>query len=344
MDINFSAFEAWPFILKLNFVLIICFLCISLLLISSVYYQRLTKNIKFKRRQNLENILLDFINSYLFDKDFDKDKEVLILKKKYLLTDFHLKITIKQILMFNENLKGESTGSIKDLFMALGLYDYIMKDLKTTSWQRKARAIYVLSQLSINIPKSFIDPLINDKRIEVRQQVILYILTLSEANPLDFLNKIDSPLTLWQQIYIEHSLKNAYKGEIPDFSQWIGHKMWSVVVFSVRMMSEFNQFQNIPVLMSLIDHKEEAVRREAIRSLSKMEHIELVPILISKFYNETQYIKQEIFKTIKHNGTYNQLQSLKSKMYHEDDSIQVYYYRLEHYFMTKLSLNLNNKI
>lgn len=317
-------------------------MCISLLLISAVYYQRLNKILKLKRRQALEHILLNFINSYLFDEDFDKDKEVIILKETHLHTDFHLKIAIKQLLMFNENLKGESTGTIKELFKLLGLHDYVMKDLKTKSWQRKARALYVLSQLSIKIPDGLIEPLINDKRIEVRQQTILYILNLSETNPLDFLNKIDSPLTLWQQIYIENSLKNAYKGDIPDFSQWIHHRMSSVITFSIRMISEFNQFQNIPVLMTLINHEEEAIRKETIRSLGKMEHTELIPFLVSKFYNETQTIKQEILKTIRYNGTYKQLRALSYGIYQENNSIKVNYYRLEHYFKSKLSVDLNS--
>ncbi|WP_142786342.1 HEAT repeat domain-containing protein [Changchengzhania lutea] len=301
----------------------------------------MNKILKLKRRQALEHILLNFINAYLFDEDFDKDKEVFMLKETHLHTDFHLKIAIKQLLMFNENLKGESTGMIKALFKLLGLHDYVMKDLKTNSWQRKARSLYVLSQLSIKVPDGLIEPLINDKRIEVRQQAILYILNLSETNPLGFLNKIDSSLTLWQQIYIENSLKNAYKGDIPDFSQWIHHRMSSVVRFSVRMMAEFNQFQNIPALMTLIEHKEETIRMEAIRSLGKMQHTELLPNLVSRFYNETHAIKQEILRTIRYNGTYKQLLSFRLGMYQEKDSIKVNYFRLEHYFRSKLSVNLD---
>ncbi|MDO7173262.1 HEAT repeat domain-containing protein [Mariniflexile sp. AS56] len=302
----------------------------------------MNKNLKLKRRKALENILLDFINSYLFDEDFDKNEEVFKLKKEHLPTNFHLKIALKQLLIFNENLKGESTAMIKNLFISLGLYDYIVSELKSNAWQRKARALFVLSQLSIEIPEGLIDPLINDKKIEVRQQAILYILNLSEANPLGFLNKIKSPLTLWQQIYIENSLKNAYKGEIPDFSQWLNHDMCSVVAFSIRMMSEFNQFQNIPVLMAFIDHKEEAIRKEAIRSLGKMEHNELLPILISKFHNETQLIKQETLKTIKHIGTYKHLADLGLGIYQENNSVKVTYYNLERYFRSKPSFNIDS--
>lgn len=332
-------FQEWPFILRLIFLLSIFFLIISLMIMATMYYQRIVKNLKYKSQLALENILLNFINSYLFDEDFNKDRELIRLKKTNLQSDFHLKIAIKQLLIFNENLKGESKEVIKHLFISLGLFDYTIKQLNTSKWQRKARCLYVLSQLSIKIPDDLIDPLINHKKIEVRQQAILFILNLSEHNPLDFFNKMKNPLTLWQQIYVEHALKNTYIGEIPDFSQWLNHKMESIVLFSIKMISEFNQFQNIPKLISLLTHTKESVRVEAIRSLSKMQHDSLIPTLISRFYTETLLIKQEILRTIKHKGNYKQLMSIGLGIYQENNSIKVNYFRIEYYFRSKITFN-----
>ncbi|MCK0131291.1 hypothetical protein MWU59_07195 [Flavobacteriaceae bacterium F08102] len=341
MNYLFSLFDSWPFIVKLNLILSILFFSLAIWLIGSVYYIRYTKTIMNIKRRELEKTLLDFISSYLFDENFDKSSELTKLKKTHINTEFNLKITIKQLLIFNENLKGASTEILKELFMFLGLYEYVVSDLKSRAWEKKARALHVFSQLYIKAPEEVISPLINDQRLEVRQQAVLYILNLSETNPLEFLNTLQDELTLWQQIYMEHSLKNSFKGEIPNFSQWTSHPMSSVVRFSIRMMSEFNQFQNIPILMTLIDHNEESVRKAAIHSLSKMGHIDLIPKLISKFKNETPVIKKEILKTINHIGSYNHLLALEVKEITENKSLYTYYSSLEQYFKSTLSIKLN---
>lgn len=304
----------------------------ALILISLVFYLRVHKNIKNKKRQALEDLLLNFINSYLFDDAFNKSEEILDVKATHLKTDYDKKIAIKQILMFHENLKGESTVKIKELFFSMDLHDFVFSDLKTNAWQRRARAIYACSQLSLEIPKPLIDSFVLDKRIEVRQQALLYILNSAEKDPLYFLDKTDRPLTLWQQIYIENSLKNSYQGQIPDFSQWLDHGVASVVEFAIKMTVEYNQFDSAPALMGLLGHKEESIKKEAIRGLCKMEHEDLIPALISNFDRETPSIKNEILKTIKDMGTYKQLKSLSSRVSKEGDNIKIDYYKADRYF------------
>ena len=339
MDFYTSTFEEWPPMLKINFVLSICFLCIALMLISMVFYLRVHKNIKNKKRQVLEGILLDFINSYLFDNDFNKPKEIHDLKTTHLKTNYDKKIAIKQILMFHENLKGESTAAIKELFFSLDLDDFVLPDLKTKAWQRKARAIYVCSQLALKIPKPLIDSFVLDKRIEVRQQALLYILNLAEKDPLYFLDKIDRPLTLWQQIYIGNSLKSSYQGQIPDFSQWLDHSIASIVEFAIKMTVEYNQFDSAPALMGLLGHKKESVRKEAIHALGKMEYNELIPALISNFDRETPDIKNDTLKIIKSMGTHEQLKCLSSRIFQGGGNIIMDYYKADLFFRSKLKLN-----
>jgi hypothetical protein len=339
MDFYTSLFKEWPFILRINLVLSLCFLGMALMLISLVFYLRIHKNIQDKRKQSLEVTLLNFINSYLFDDDFNKPEEMLHLKTTHLKTDYDKKLAIKQILMFHENLKGESTTAIKELFYALGLHAFVVSDLKILAWHQKARAIYVCSQLSIKIPRSLIDAFILDKRREVRQQALLYVLNLAEKDPLYFLDNMDRPLTLWEQIYIGNGLKNAYQGQIPDFSQWLDHKITSIVEFAIKMMAEHNQFANAPALMDLLWHKEESIRKEAIRSLGKMEHDGLVSALISNFAKETLDIKYEILKIIKDMGTHEQLKSLSPAIFLENKNIQVDYYKVGRHLRPELKFN-----
>ena len=343
MNLNHRFFDEWPWLLRVNFVFSMFFLTTAILLVSFILYLRINKNRKSKRKAELENALLDFINQYLFDEDFDKSVEVIKFKSAYIKTKFDLKITIKQILIFDENLKGESSALIKELFLDLGLFDFVLNDLKTGNWHQKARALFVFSQLSIAIPNHFIEPLLNASRDELRQQALLYSLKLADNNPLYFLGKIKKPLTMWQQIYIENGLKYSYQGTMPDFSVWLDHGLDSVVIFCIKMIAEYNQFENIPLLMPFLKNPNEEVRLETIKSLCKMEHGELLTHITTSFSEETQLIKKEMLETIQSIGSYQNLEALIPAMSKEKWNIKIEFHKASCHFKPELKYTVFSK-
>ncbi|MEH6405739.1 MAG: hypothetical protein V7767_00515 [Leeuwenhoekiella sp.] len=343
MNFYHNFFEQAPWILRLNFILSLCFLFITLAMVGFMLYLRLHKNVRARRKKFLDTILIEFVNSYLFDEDFDKKAQTEKINQKHLKTDFDRKMAIKQILMFNENLKGESTLAIKELFINLNLYQLVLRDLKNRNWHKKARALFVFSQLSVEVPTKIVEPLLNDKKGEVRQQALLYFLKLSVNNPLGFLDKIKRPLTRWQQIYIENGLKYAENIVVPDFSKWLNHNLDSVVSFCIRMIAEFNQFENIDKLMPFIAHEKEEVKLEAINSLCRMEDISLIPILISRFDKESIAVKSEILKVIKSIGSYEDLKILSNSMNKEKWNIKIEYHRVACHFKPELKHKIFSK-
>lgn len=311
MDFLPEKFGDLPLILQINFLLSICFLMLSLVLLSLVLFLRIYKNIKKGKTEKLEFHIQEFINNFLFDEDLDKSSALEQFKKTFLKNRHECKIAIKQLLIFNENIKGESSLIIKEIFFSLGLDIFILSQLKKKSWFEKARGLFTLRQLEIKVPLVLVEPLMNSKRNEVVQQAILYLLQQSTNNPLGFLNSINSPLTLWQQIYIENALR-VYEGETPDFSLWLNHNLTSVVVFCAKMIVDHNQYENIPKMIELINHTNVEIRKQAIVSLRKIEAQEILPILIKNYSKETISIKQEILKTVLELGTEKECQSIEA--------------------------------
>ncbi len=311
-----------PVVLEINLVMTMVFVVLTILLLSLILYLRVHKNSQNRRRKKLNLFIIDFINNYLFNEDFDKEKETRNFKNRHLRTSLDKQIAIDQILVFAENLKGESSASLKEVFYGFGLKEFLLTKLTSKAWYKQAKALNVAYQLNLEIPMTLVDSLFNTNYKELRQQAFLYYLHMSTENPLGFLDKVEIPLTLWEQIYIENGLK-SYDGETPDFSKWLHHDISSVVIFCMKMIADYNQFEHIPILLKFLHHENPELRQQAIISLRKMEEPELLPILIHNFNEETLLIKHEILKTIGKIGSEKHLKSIRKFMVTEEPSLEV---------------------
>ncbi len=324
---SLQGLENWPFILKVNLVLSLFFLVLTLLFIALIVFLRIRKNRKEAYRANFEIALIDFFNHYLFDEDFQRDYELGDFKFNYLKKSYDYKIAIKQVLIFDENLKGESSDAIKELFYGLGLFNFLLNDLKRNAWYKQARALYAFSKLGIRVPDHLVEPLLRAKKPELRQQAMLYSLNTSKENPLGFLDILDNELSLWQQVFIENSLIN-FDLEVPDFGRWLNHDKSSVVIFCIKMVVSFNQFQNIPHLIDVLDHPDAAVRAQAINSLKLMEVSDSLQLMTANFPYESPTNKRAILYAIDKIGTAKDLRTLVSHISKEEENLQIDYYKI----------------
>jgi hypothetical protein len=336
MNFNIYAFNfLWqdlPWVIKLIIIFISIFLISAVCFFIAILWIRIYKIYRNKKKREQQLLLIDFLNSFIFDEDFDKELEIQNFKKDHLKSSLEIKVTIKEILHFHENLKGESATELEYLFKRLGLIDFTLRDLNKGSWFTTARAINALSELSIEVPIHKIDPYLNESRNEVRQQSQLYFLKLSVSNPLQFLDKTVRPLTTWQQIYIENALKNFYKGEAPDFSQWLYHDLLSVVEFSIRMVARYNQFEHIDKILPFLEHENDIIKCEAIKSLTLLEYQELSPLISPNFNSRPRILKLEILDAIKAQGIYEDLQKIGEQILPTDWEFRIKYLNIEQGF------------
>ena len=191
-----QSLEDSSFILEINLVLTVLFTTLAVILLGTVLFMRVRKNKKAERKETLKTLIIDFINHFLFEEDFNKTESLVTFKNKHLKSTYDNHIAINQLLMFNENLKGESFLLIKELFYGLGLYRFLVKDLESRGWHKKTRAIYILNKLNIKASEKLVVAQLNAKREEIRHQAIMYLINTSGGeDPLSFLDKIDRPLT-----------------------------------------------------------------------------------------------------------------------------------------------------
>ncbi|MDG3582823.1 HEAT repeat domain-containing protein [Galbibacter pacificus] len=322
----------WPWILKLNALFIVLFLVFIIMVICSLVYLRIYKNQRERHKISYQENADEFLNNYMFNDDFDIKNEIETFKSKHLNTPLKKKITLRQILIYNENFKGESSVLIKKVFQELELDQFVFNILKKGSWYAKARAIYVLSELLVKEPR-LVSPYLNAKHEEVREQAIYYFLKTATNNPLSFFKNLKTELTLWELVYIEDSIKYAYTGETPDFSIWLDHHLITIRIFSIKMIQQFNQFENIPKIIPFLYHENPHVRKETIRALYKLHYEALLEKVIPSFKDEEEVVKSEIIKAIQALGRIDQLKELKSLISNQDKRTELTYLQVEKNFM-----------
>ncbi len=322
-----------PWIMRWNILFSLFFISFAIIFFTAIIWIRIHKNIRNEKKKKQQLLLIDFLNSFLFDEDFEKELEIQNFKKKHLNSPLEIKVTVKEILHFHENLKGESARELEMLFSKLGLVEYILLDLNKGSWHTTARAINALSELGIVVPDHKIEVFLNESRNEVRQQSQVYFLKLAKEKPLEFLDKTIRPLTTWQQIYIENALKNFYKGPPPDFSQWLFHDLPSVVEFSIRMIARYNQFEHIQKLLPFLQDQNDVIKKEAINSLVSLEYTELLELIIPDFKNNSRLIKLEILDAVKQIGSHEDLKRIGDQIETTNWELRIKYLNIEQGFL-----------
>ncbi|QLE00680.1 hypothetical protein HX109_03550 [Galbibacter sp. BG1] len=331
MEELIKEWENSEWIFKVNTSFTLLFFVLILGFILALFWIRLYKNQRNKRKKTYEGRAEEFINTYLFDDAVERKTIIENFKKNNLRSQLQKKVFLKELLGFNENFKGESSLALKQLFHELNLDEYLIKVLKRGNWYQQSRAIYLLAELSIN-KNNLVATFLNAKREEVREQAIFYYLKVSTGEPLQFFSRLTTELTPWELIYVEDSLKYYYEGSMPDFSKWLDHRLESIVVFSIKMIAQFDQFENIPKVVPFIDHPNPIIKKQAIKTLCKLSCNEILEKLIHNFPRENVAVKKEILNTIKQLGSPIDLISLQPFIPVDDWSTRLAFNRIEQHF------------
>ncbi|WP_417886576.1 HEAT repeat domain-containing protein [Zunongwangia sp.] len=316
-----------PSVMRVNIIVSIVFIVFIVIFISLIIYLRYFKNSRNNKKEKQRLLLEEFLNSYLFDEDFDAEKEILNFKKQHVISNLQKKIASREILLYNSNLKGETSEMLRNLFCKWELDEFSKNQLLSSKWYLKSRAIFSLSEMLIEVDLNLIIPLLNHPKDEVRQQAQLYFIKTAKAEPLNYLTQLKRPLTLWEEIFVEDALKNEYHGEIPDFSKWL-YSNDGFTIFAIRMIARFNQYENIPKLLPLLNHASISIRCAVLNTLAKLEYFSILPIVKNMFDDSEYELKMTILEVVEHFEDTDLLHDLKTKITIEDWNLNLKFYTI----------------
>lgn len=264
----------------------ICFALIGFLFIIVLYTRRILisakdnkiKELKFRYQYLIYEALIESQND---DRTAASQLIVEKLKKDSLETDLHKQVLADLIIDLKKNFSGESAKQFIHLYQALNLSNYSLKKLEVRQWDIQAKGIRELTEMD---PDHYdtqlaITGLRYAKNRTVAQEAQIACVRL-EKSSLSFLNGLQQPLTEWQQISLHHSLLKTDRKSLPDFTRWLTSSNESVVLFSLKMIADFEQKYAEPQVVQCLQHVLISIREEAIRTLIKLHTKEALPQIL----------------------------------------------------------------
>lgn len=264
-----SYFYKLPELIQIIWIIIIVefFLIITSFIFLSYIRLNFARN---KKRHKLLNdkyqeLLINFI--YLTDEEIKEKKALQNQLQKAVKNKFEREVIQKLILKLHADLSGELATFLEELYSNLNLVYYSLKKMKSNVWYIKIKGIREVTQMKVKGVYGETLKLINHDNILLRNEAQLTMVKLYQFKGLAFLDKLEFPITEWQQLQLIEEIQSIRNEEIPDLTQWLKSENEYVVIFALKLVKLFNQIQTQDLLLKLIMHPSKLVRKNAIAVL-----------------------------------------------------------------------------
>lgn len=275
---------------------------------------------RLEREAKLRAYLMEKYQSLLMDYLFDDGKGEEAFKEmvKVARTKLNRQVLIDQIIDLMVNLKGEIMERSKDLYLQLGLRMDSLKKANSRKWHIKIKGYRELAFMNIRSANKQIIKSINSKNGILRSEAQIAMVRLSDENPFEWMHSLNKPLSVWEQItLLELILQHEMK--VPEFKQWFYSENISIVIFSLKMISKFDQKEAEEEVIRLFDHENRKVRRTAYRISGEMKFRKALEVMKSKYYQESYSNRLEILNSFTKMPDEKYLEFLKSVLDDEED-------------------------
>ena len=292
-------YSDFPFFVKLALVVSLVLVCIIVIL--SVYLKFVRTLLRSKELEsekfkiNYENLLIEYLYSGNETGQLSSTQINIIEELKgYVSVKAKRKVIISVLYKLMDEISGEVSDTIKELYFKSGLVNYAKSKLTSKRWNVVAKAIGELTRFKVEEFQDQVIKFMNHPRVEVRRETELYMVNMLKFEGLSFLNKLTTPLSEWQQIQLLEVLQKIDDQEICDITPWLLSTNDTVVLFALKLAQIYNQFEVKNTLMTLLSHSNKEVRINVIEVLSHLYGIEAKDKLKANF-NELSLEEQRSF-------------------------------------------------
>gem|GEM_PF-229537 len=271
---------------------------------------------RMERREKLNQYLLEnyqqLIISYLYgEADLEMFRE--IASNRY-----RRQVLIDQMKDVAVNLKGDSWGKLRSLYLELGLdYDSVCR-ANARRWHIKIKGFRELAFMNIKDANNEIYRSLNSHNEILRMEAQIALVRLSEDKPFEFLYHLKRPFSLWEQISL-HELIVQHSIEVPLFNQWIDSPNDTVVMFALRMIREFRQNETEDDVRRVLGHPNEDVRGLVIKVAGDLKMKSTLGVMKRMYKNEDYNNSLEILRSMGKMPDESYLGFLKLVLDKEDD-------------------------
>ena len=299
----------YPFILLLvAFTLFFIINIASVIIILNYTIKRKAWKEKFETiyRKMYEEVLL----AYLFGS-IDWDTVLIKLKRKN--KKENRRILTGVLMNFRVNFKGEFEQLIPEIYTRLNLQDDSLKLARSVYHHKKVEGIMELIHLYPDGAKGIINKLINDPSDYVRAEAQTAYVRLNPETPFNFFYTLKKPFALWTQLSV-FNLIRINQLAVPSFAQFLDMEHSNIRNFSLRMITFFQQLEDVSEVIRMVDQKQDRTRFLAYKAINDLRLYDSRELIKSRFENETEKNKLEILKALRNIGTNDDFDFLEKVM------------------------------
>ncbi len=310
---------------------ILFFLSFSVLFTLLIFYSRITKTIKENKTNVMKKKYQLLITSYMFDEGLMANgveseqiqKMIAHYNENYLQNKFNRNVLIEEILLIYKELSGDAAENLRKLYLTLDLEKDSLKKVESTRWYIQAKGVKELAEMNISSAYPIIYALINHPNKILRMEVHTAIVKLVNFSALTFLDESKYPISEWQQINILEVLSKSGNTYLPDFSQWLGSRNDSVVLFALKMVKFFHRIDHIKQILKLLKHDNLKIRKDVVDTIGELDAASALSTLKKQFYSDEKEFKLEVLRVSKKIAIEKDLPFLEVQLLNEDYDISL---------------------
>lgn len=253
---------------------------------------------RYKRiKATLENIVLEI----LFQPDREKrDEQISGLKK--LIDNPKSTVTrdaVREMLnSMSIQLEGDSQAILTQIYRDAGLKDLLIKELNEKDWDVKAAVIEEIGNVQL---KELLFEVLKytdyDNEI-VRNKAQVVVLKLGGIRGLQFLDTLKSQLSELQQIHLLNQLLKMQYNQFSQTEKWLKSANDSVVMFGLKVVQNFMQFQDRELLVRLLDHPNSEIVKKTLMAISRLGLKSELEAIKLHYPNYSTELKIEVLRAI----------------------------------------------
>ncbi|QIA08648.1 hypothetical protein [Draconibacterium halophilum] len=288
-----------------------------LFFISNIAIVLLTLNFTIKRKNQKEKfkriygkMYEEVIMDYIFG-NIDWEKALIKLKK--IKNKPNRRILISVLMNYKVNFKGELERFIPEIYLKLNLQKDSLKLAKSRHSHKKVMGIMELTHLYPQGAKGMIRALTNDPNDYVRTEAQIAYVTLNAENPFSFFDNLKQPFAKWAQLSVFYLIR-LNQIPVPAFARFLSFKHYNIRNFSLKMITFFQQLEDVSEVIKMVDSKMEETRFLAYQAINDLRLYDSRELIKNKFDGETKRNKLEILKAFKNIGDLDDFTFLEEVM------------------------------
>jgi hypothetical protein len=270
------------------------------------------------RKQVLREKYQQYLVDYLFTTANENDKEILDEIKKISFSNYSRKLLIDQMIDLSINLTGDVKEKLRELYFSLELDKDSIKKAFSPKWHIKVKGFRELAFMNLHDANEEIIRCLLSNNDVLRMEAQLAMVRLNVEDPFGFLDHLDKPFTLWEQLTIYETIM-FHNLQIPQFDRWLFSRNKSVVLFAIRMIDIFKQREAYHNLFWMLVNEDPEIRSETIKVIGNLKIKDALSHLKRLYKNETYENCLEIVRAMAKMPDQSVLNFFKLVIDKEDD-------------------------